>query len=168
MTLRRVTIRRRAVSPTLSSNEELAAAGYLRGFWHEPGATTRSYWEGLAYVHGERLRQKVRAAAPGTRPGCDYGAGKYPPLPLLDGPPPAESMSAREYLDVDGTRYWFAFGADGLRFVRSQAEHLRDLGELDGREWQDYLAWRRAGYPARYVLDEHPTGAPIGLWHMAY
>lgn len=168
MTLRRVTIRRRAVAATLTANEELAAAGYLRGFWHEPGATTRSYWESLAYVHGERLRRKVRAAAPGTRPGFDYATGRYPALPLIGEPPPAESIWAREHLDIDGERYWFAFGVEGRRYVRSQAEHLRELGELDGQEWQEYLAWRRAGYPARYTLDEFPTGTPVGLWHMQH
>jgi len=168
LTLRRVTIRRRAISPTLTVNEELAAAGYCRAFWHEPGSSTRSYWESLAYVHGERLRGKVRAAAPGTRPGFDYATGRYPPLPLLAGPPPDDSAWAREHLDVDGLRLWQCHGLDGVRFVRSQPEHLRELGEIDGREWRDYLAWRRAGYPARYVLDEHPTGSPVGLWDMTY
>lgn len=168
MTLRRTPIRRRAISSTLSANEELAAAGYVRGFWHELGSSTRGYWEGLAHVHGERIRQKVRAAAPGTRPGLDYATGRYPPIPLLAGPPPAESIWAREYLDVDGLRLWYCHGLDGLRFVQSQPEHLRGIGELDGQEWQRYLAWKRSGYAPRYVLDEHPTGSPVGLWDMTY
>jgi hypothetical protein len=168
VTVRRVPIRRRSVAPTLDTNTESAAAGYLVGFWHEPGASARSYWESIAYSHGERIRQKVLAACPGTRPGFDYATGQYPPIPLLDGPPPPETLWARDHLDVEGVRFWYVAGVEGLRFVRCQAEHLRELGELDGLEWQRYLAWRRSGFEPRYVLDEHPEGEPAGLWHMCW
>ena len=50
----------------------------------------------------------------------------------------------------------------GQPWQKCQAQHLKDLGEIDGQEWKRYLAWRRAGYPKRYVLDQDDSGTPAG------
>jgi hypothetical protein len=152
MTKRRSIIRKHSCDTTLDVNVEMDAAGYFGGFIHEEGSNTRRYWQGIAAMHGQRILEKMLTAAPGCRPGFQYAIGVYPPIPLLADPPPENYMSAREYLDIDGVRFWHC----GLRWQPCQAEYLRDLGVVDGAEWKRYLAWRRTGFEPRYVLDEAP------------
>lgn len=167
MTKRRSTIRKRIGEERLPVNVEMAAAGYLHGFWRDEGMETRRYWHGIADAHGERILEKLREAAPGTRPGFEYAIGKYPPIPLIGDPPPAEWKTADQYIDIDGVRFWYC-GRDCFHtWQKCQAKHLRDLGELDGAEWKRYLAWKRTGYEARYVLDGASHQA-TGLMHMCY
>ena len=168
MTKRRSTIAKRCSTERLYVNVEMAAAGYLHGFWNDEGMNTRRYWHAIAITHGDRIREKVREATPGCRPGFEYAIGKYPPLPLLGDPPPAEHMHARHFLDIDGVRFWYcgAFSRD-CQWQPSQAEYLRSIGELDGAEWRRYLAWKRTGYESRYVLEGAPHRA-TGLQHMCY
>jgi len=167
MTSRRSPIRKRLGEERLPVNTELAAAGYLRGFWRDDDMETRRYWHGIAVTHGESIIEKLREAAPGTRPGFEYAIGKYPPIPLIGDPPPSHNMTAGEYIDIDGVRFFYC-GRDCFRvWQQCQAEHLRHLGELDGAEWKRYLAWKRTGYEARYVLDGAPHKA-IRLHHMCY
>lgn len=169
----RNTIAKRRHDERLGVNEELAAAGYLHGFWHEPGMESRRWWHSIAAAHGQRILEKVLEAAPGTRPGFQYAIGIYPPIPLLADAPPPEHMAAREYLDIDGVRFWYCGKYSSVRWSKegtwlpSQAEHLRRLGELDGAEWKRHLAWRRGGFKHTYVLDgaQHTT---VGLMHLCY
>ena len=152
MTKRRTMIPKHSASATLDVNIEMAASGYFDYFFFEEGMGTRRYWQGIAAMHGQRILEKMLTAAPGCRPGFQYAIGVYPPIPLLADPPPENYMSAREYLDIDGVRFWHC----GLRWQPCQAEYLRDLGVVDGAEWKRYLAWRRTGFEPRYVLDEAP------------
>lgn len=151
--------RRHSATFVLPLYVEIAAAGVLwswSGFrspeWSEP-----RYWAGIKQTHGGRITDKVREAMPGCRPGFDYALGVYPPVPLVEAIP-AGHMAEREHLDVAGVRHWFV----GEPWQRCQAEHLRDAGVLDGREWIDYTRWRDAGFPARYVPDECDSRLPIG------
>jgi len=167
MTKRRSTIPKRSGAGALSVNVEMAAAGYLHGFWREQGMESRRYWQGIAHSHSERILEKLREAAPGTRPGFEYAIGKYPPLPLIGDPPPHDYKCVDDYIEIDGVRFWYCGSLSGTKYLKCQAKHLRDLGELDGAEWASYLAWRRTGYEARYVLDGASHKA-TGLMHMCY
>ena len=168
MTRRRNTIAKRCTHEAMSVNVELAAAGYLHGFWRDPGMETRRYWHGIALTHGERIRAKVREATPGCRPGFDYAIGTYPPLPLIGDPPPPERQASRYFIDIDGIRFWYCGRSyDGHHWQPSQADYLRSIGEVDGAEWKRYLAWERTGYEARYVLDGAAHRA-TNLAHLCY
>jgi hypothetical protein len=156
--MRRRIIRKSTATATLDAPTEVAAAGLLWtwcGFVGEEWGTRR-FWHGIGHAHGERLDAKVREAFPGCRPGYRYGRGDFPPVPLVE-ELPADHIGQREYLDVDGVRHWFV----GQPYQRCQAEHLRELGELDGAEWRRFVAWRDAGLPARYTLDDG-AGGPCG------
>jgi len=152
MTKRRTMIPKHSASAVLDVNVERAAAGYLDYFFREEGMETRRYWQSIATIHGQRILEKMRDAAPGCRPGFQYGAGIYPPIPLLADPPPEMHMASREHIDIDGVRFWYC----GFAWQPRQAEYLRKLGEVDGAEWKRYLSWRRSGFEPRYFLDESP------------
>jgi hypothetical protein len=69
-----------------------------------------------------------------------------------------------ERIDVDGVRHWFV----GEPWQRCQAEHLRELGEIDGAEWRRFTRWRDAGLPLRYVTDESPDQRPTIVAHCCW
>lgn len=166
MTRRAAVIPRRAASGPLSVFHESPAAGYLRPWLPVPGMNTRRFWQSIEHTHGVEIRDKVRQATPGCRPGFMYGAGRLPPLPLIEEPPPAHK-AAGEYIDIDGVRYWYCRPYWHHASVPCQAEHLRELGEIDGREWRDYTRWRDDDFPARYRLSGGNRNV-IGLHHMCY
>jgi len=56
----------------------------------------------------------------------------------------------RATIEVGGTRYWFA----GEPWQRSQADVLRDLGEVDAAEYRRHREWITAGAAVAYPLDE--------------
>jgi hypothetical protein len=168
MTKKRTLIAKRSAAERLHVNVEIAAAGYLHGFWRDRGMETRSYWESLAYTHGDHIRAKVHEATPGCRPGFEYATGKYPPIPLIGDPPPSTHKSSDDYIDIDGVRFWYCGRfADLHTWQPSQADFLRSLGEIDGAEWRRYLAWKRTRYEPRYVLDGADHRATT-LAHMCY
>jgi len=166
MTRRISTIQRRtSADHTLELYVEIAAAGML---WSWSGFRTgewetRRFWAAIASAHGERIDAKVRETMPGCRPGYRYALGELPPLPLVK-PLPPDHISQREHLDVDGVRHWFA----GEPWQRCQAEHLRELGEIDGAEWRRFTRWRDAGLPLRYVTDESPDQRPTIVAHCCW
>jgi hypothetical protein len=166
MTRRRSIIAKRSAAGPLDVNVEMAAAGYLHGFWHDNGMETRGYWQSIALAHGERITAKVREATPGCRPGFAYAIGTYPQIPLLADPPPPEHKAAQEFIDIDGVRFWYCWHFSHC-WLPSQADYLRSIGEVDGAEWRRYLAWKRSRYAGEYVLDgaQHMT---VGLMHMCY
>jgi hypothetical protein len=127
---------------------------------------TRRFWEGIEHTHGQAIRDKVREATPGCRPGFMYAAGRLPPLPLIEEPPPTHK-AAHEFVTIDGERFWYCRPFAGRAWLPCQAEHLRELGEIDGREWRDYVRWRDEGFPARYRLSGG-NRTIIGLHHVCY
>lgn len=154
MTKRRTPIPKRCSQGPLPVNVEMAAAGYLCGFWHEKAMSTREYWQGIAATHGDRILEKLHNATPGCRAGFQYAIGIYPPLPLIADPPPENYDAAGHYIDIDGVRFWYCGAYSSLtNWVVSQADYLHSIGEVDGAEWRRYLAWKRSGYERRYVLD---------------
>lgn len=164
MTRRTSTIRRRvSARESLDVFVEVAAAGALWSWVIDDQWRTRRFWAAIGAAHGARIDAKVREACPGCRPGYRYALGEFPPIPLVTALP-ANHLDQCEHIEVDGTRHWFV----GPPWQRCQAEHLRELGEIDGAEWQRYVAWRDAGFPARYVPDESPDGSPMGLTHLCY
>jgi len=156
--MRRRIIARRGVEAVLPLNEEIIAAGMLRGFWHEEQHGSRSWWASVKHVHGARITAKVRAAMPGCRPGFEYAVGTYPPLPLVDAIPD-DHLARRSHVEIDGVMHWYCGGP----WQRCQADHLRELGEVDGGEWSRFVRWRDAGFPADYRCDDDPTGAPMDV-----
>jgi len=157
MTRRIVPLRRRATaSEQLCIGVEMAAAGYLFGWlataeWH-----SRRFWAAIAHSHGDRIIEKVRVAFPGCRPGFQYAIGMYPPIPILKPLPPTH-LNNREKITIEGVEHWYV----GEPWQKCQAEHLRDIGELDGGEWRRYLAWKREGFTPRYVPDASPDDRPM-------
>jgi hypothetical protein len=166
MTRRIASIQRRTTAGhTLELYVEIAAAGMLwtwSGF-RSPEWNTRRFWAAIASAHGERIDAKVREAMPGCRPGYRYALGEFPPLPFVK-PLPPNHLAHRDHLDVDGVRHWFA----GEPWQRCQAEHLRELGEIDGAEWQRFTRWRDAGFTPRYVPDESPDDRPMTPVHLCW
>jgi hypothetical protein len=166
MTRRISTIQRRTTADhTLELYVEIAAAGML---WSWSGFRTgewetRRFWAAIASAHGERIDAKVREAMPGCRPGYRYALGELPPLPLVK-PLPPNHLAHRDHLDVDGVRHWFV----GEPWQRCQAEHLRELGEIDGAEWKRFTRWRDAGFTPRYVPDESPDDRPMTPVHLCW
>lgn len=158
MTLRAATIRRRTTRDTLDFMVEVAAAGMLQCFSQMPGEATLNYWRGVKQMHGDVIGGKVRETMPGCRPGFDYALGIYPPLPLVR-EIPDDHLAQRDHIDIEGTRHWHCGGP----WQRSQAEHLRELGEVDGAEWRRYLAWKRGGFEARYRTEDDPQGNPVRI-----
>lgn len=158
MTRRISRIHRRTTREQIEQMVEIAAAGMLQAYFRMPGEETANYWRGVKLAHGDLIANKVREAMPGCRPGYDYALGIYPPLPLVR-EIPANYLAQREHIDIDGTRHWFCGGP----WQRCQAEHLRDLGEVDGAEWKRYLAWKRSGFQPRYHTEEDPIGTPCGI-----
>jgi hypothetical protein len=166
MTRRAAVIQRRASSGPLPVNHEVPAAGYLRPWWRSPGMDTRRFWESLAHTHGAEIIAKTREATPGCRPGFMYAIGRVPPLPLIREPHP-EHVAARQYVEIDGARFWWCSPSAGREWLPCQAEHLRAAGEIDGQEWRDFLRWRDEGFPARYRL-AGGNRTIIGLHHLCY
>lgn len=166
MSRRVALIHRRAGSGPLPVCHEVPAAGYLRPWWRLPEMTTRRFWEGIAHTHGAVILEKTREATPGCRPGFMYATGRLPPLPLIEQPPP-EHTAAGQHIDIDGERFWYCRPLPGREWLPSQAEHLRDAGEVDGREWRDYTRWRDEGYPARYRISGG-NRTVVGLHHLCH
>lgn len=164
MTRRNSIIQRRtSACDSLDVFVEVAAAGALWSWYIDHQWRSRPFWAAIKSAHGERIDAKLREACPGCRPGYRYALGEFPPIPLVKALP-ADHIGQREHIEVDGTRHWFV----GRPWQRCQAEHLRECGEIDGAEWRRYVAWRDAGFPARYVLDESPDGSPMGLAHLCH
>lgn len=166
MTRRAASIQRRAGTGPLPVFHEMPAAGYLRPWLRSPEMSTRRFWEGIAHSHGQMILEKVREATPGCRPGFMYATGRLPPLPLIEEPPPDHAV-AREFITIDGERYWHCRPFDGIAWLPCQAEHLRDAGEIDGREWRDFIRWRDAGFPERYRLSGG-NRTIVGLHHLCH
>ena len=143
---RKMQPRRASESQGLDQNMELLATGWI-SFWPEAGSERLSWWASIATVHGERLREKWIAAAPGTRPAFDW-ITRLPELELLE-PVPPDCQAARQYLEVSGRRYWYA----GPPWQLGQTEALRDIGEVSEEEYRRHRAWCRAGCPMDYPLD---------------
>lgn len=161
MTRRSAVIQRRtSAHDALCTDTEIAAAGMLFGFFRTDEWHTRGFWQAIARVHGPKIDAKVRDACPGCRPGYRYAIGHFPPVPLVQ-PVPGDHAGARDHLIVDGVKHWYV----GAPYQKCQAQHLRELGEVDGAEWQRFLAWRRAGFPPRYVPDDGAVGHPLTLEH---
>lgn len=165
MTLRRRVLSRRAgLDQPLEVNLELAAAAMLSPFWWEAEWNERRWWQGWALMFGERVEAKVRQACPGCRPGWWYAAGRVPPVPMLGEEPGPETLLARDCVTVGGVRHWRL----GREWQVCQAEHLRQIGEVDGAEWTRYRAWKRAGFPCDYRLDEWPHESAGYFVHLCY
>lgn len=158
MTRRRNTIPRRTAAGELEMNAEVAAAGMLWALLPITEGNTRAYWRAIKATHGDRIAAKVREAMPGCRPGFEYALGTFPPLPLIK-PVPEEHLAQREHVDIEGVRHWYCGGP----WQMSQAEYLREIGEVDGAEWRAYLAWRRSGFAPRYVCDDDPQQEPCKI-----
>lgn len=164
MTLRRSNIARRtSVDDVLCIGTEIAAAGMLWGWFRTEEWSTRRFWSGIARSHGQKIDAKVREACPGCRPGYRYALGEFPPLPLVK-PLPANHLGHRECLTVDGVKHWHV----GEPWQRCQAEHLRELGEVDGAEWVRFTRWRDKGFPPGYVPDASPDDRPMTLVHCCW
>jgi hypothetical protein len=164
MTRRRASIPlRTAVGSALCIGTEIAAAGMFWGWFRTEEWSTRRFWAAIASAHGERIDAKLRDAAPGCRAGYRYLMGEFPQPPFVK-ELPANHIDQRDYLNVEGTRYWYV----GHPFQKCQAQHLRELGVLDGAEWRRFLRWRDAGFPKRYVPDESPDDRPMTLTHLCW
>jgi hypothetical protein len=164
MTRHIAAIRRRAsVKEVLCVGTELAAAGMLWGWFKTDEWKTRRFWSVISSAHGERIDAKVREAMPGCRPGYSYALGEFPPLPLIK-PIPPDHIDHRKHLIVDGVKHWHC----GHPYQKCQAEHLKELGVVDGKEWQRFKRWRDAGFPSRYVPAESPDVRPMTLIHCCW
>ena len=84
MTRRKRLHPRRIESVGLDANAEMIAVGWA-GWWVEEGAASQTWWQGIATVHGDRLRAKWIEAAPGTRPAVDWVV-RLPEWPLIERP----------------------------------------------------------------------------------
>jgi hypothetical protein len=89
--------------------------------------------------------------------------GEFPPLPLVKALPP-NHLAHRDHLMVDGVKHWHI----GEPWQRCQAEHLRELGEIDGAEWRRFTRWRDSGFEKRYLPDESPDDRPMTLVHLCW
>jgi hypothetical protein len=146
MTRRRRLQPRRIGTATLDANAELIAVGY-RGWWVEEAASRRAWWQGIATVHGDRLRAKWVAAFPGTRPAFDW-VTRLPAWGLVREPDTFDAATAA--IEVGGVRYWYC----GSPWQRPQADVLRDLGEIDAAEHRRHREWINAGASSAYRVDE--------------
>jgi len=146
MTRRRRLQPRRIGTSRLAANAELVAVGY-RGWWVEDDAVRLTWWQGIATVHGDRLREKWVEAFPGTRPAFDW-ITRLPPWPLVAAPDTFDASQA--FIDVADKRYWFC----GPPWQRPQADVLLDLGEIDAAEYQRYRERINAGASSAYCVDD--------------
>jgi len=112
---------------------------------------------------GSALAANPFRALPGCRPGYRYALGEFPPLPLVK-PLPANHLGHREQLVVDGVTHWHV----GQPWQKCQAQHLREIGELDGAEWRRFVRWRDKGFPPTYVPDASPDDRPMTLVHCCW
>jgi hypothetical protein len=134
------------VAAGLDQNAELLAAGWCC-FWPEAGSERISWWNMIATVHGDRLREKWIATAPGTRPAFDW-ITRLPELELLK-QVPESNMASRRFLELSGRHYWYA----GSPWQRPQVELLREIGEVDDAEYRRHRAWCQEGCRMEYLLD---------------
>jgi hypothetical protein len=146
MTRRKRLQPRRIQQVGLDANAEMVAVGWA-GWWVEEAAESRTWWHGIATVHGDRLRAKWVAACPGTRPAFDWVV-RLPEWPLLATPTGFDS--SRKWLDISGRRYWYC----GSPWQSAQVDILRAIGEVDAAEYRRHREWLDAGARAEYVLDE--------------
>ena len=160
MTRRRRFQPRRLGSSLMDANAELIAVAW-RGWWVDEDAVRPQWWQGIATVHGERLRAKWVQAFPGTRPAFDW-LTRLPKRELIATPDTLDGE--RSYMDVGGERYWFAGGP----WQRPQVDVLRDVGEVDAAEYRRHREWITAGATVAYPLDEGwlcewitPSVAPV-------
>jgi len=150
---------RRHLGGELDICTETAAAGMLSTILYPlPEWHTRRFWVSIGRRYGERINEKVAQAMPGCRAGWRYAIGDFPPVPMIK-QLPANHMAERDQIVIEGVVYRWV----GQPWQKCQAQHLKDLGEIDGQEWSRYLAWRDAGYPAAYVLDDDPLGRPANF-----
>jgi hypothetical protein len=146
MTRRRRVQPRRSGACGLAANAELTAVGY-RGWWQEDGADRRTWWQGIATVHGARLRAKWIEAFPGTRPAFDWIV-RLPAWELLREPDTFDG--SRAVIEVGGVRYWFC----GPPWQVPQVDVLRSVGEVDAGEFFRHREWIKAGASGAYRMDE--------------
>lgn len=146
MTRRRRLQPKRIGTAMLDANSELIAVGY-RGFWVDEDAARRTWWQGIAAVHGNRLREKWVAAFPGTRPAFDW-VTRLPPWPLLSEPDTFDA--GRASIEVGGVRYWYC----GTPWQPAQVDVLRELGEVDAAEYRRYRERINAEATVAYSVDE--------------
>jgi hypothetical protein len=148
----------------LDANAEMVAVGWA-GWWVEESAESRTWWLGIATVHGDRLRQKWVDAAPGTRPAFDWVV-RLPEWPLLTQPDGFDgsrksvvsrlakgggtSPTFSKSVVISGRRYWHC----GQPWQPAQVDILRECGEVDAAEYRRHLEWVEAGAPFSYTLDE--------------
>lgn len=146
MTRRRCLQPKRIGTLALEANAELIAVGY-RAWWIDEDASRRSWWQGIATVHGDRLRAKWIAAYPGTRPAFDWVV-RLPAWGLTREPDTFAAASA--VIEVGGVRYWHC----GPPWQRPQADVLREAGEVDAAEYRRYRERINAGASAAYRVDD--------------
>jgi hypothetical protein len=130
----------------LDANAEMVAVGWA-GWWLEESAESRTWWLGIATVHGDRLRRKWVDAAPGTRPAFDWVV-RLPEWPLLT--QPGGFDASRKSVVISGRRYWHC----GQPWQPAQVDILRECGEVDAAEYRRHLEWVEAGAPFSYTLDD--------------
>lgn len=146
MTRRKRLQPRRIREVGLDANAEMIAVGWA-GWWVEDGPSSRSWWQGIATVHGDRLRAKWVEAFPGTRPAFDWVV-RLPEWPLLSTPTAFDA--SRKWLEISGRRHWHC----GSPWQPAQVDILRAIGEVDAAEYRRHREWLSAGPTSEYVLDE--------------
>lgn len=146
MTRRKRLNPRRIEAVLLDANAEQIAVGWA-GWWIDDAAASRTWWQGIDTVHGDRLRAKWIAAAPGTRPAFDWVV-RLPEWPLLTTPDRFDA--GRKSVQISNRRYWYC----GPPWQPAQVDVLRDCGEVDAAEYRRHLAWIEQGAPLSYTLDE--------------
>lgn len=146
MTRRKRLHPRRIESVGLEANAEMIAVGWA-GWWVDEAAAARTWWQGIATVHGDRLRSKWIDAAPGTRPAFDWVV-RLPEWPLIERP--EQFDAARKSVVIAGRRYWHC----GPPWQPAQVDILRDCGEVDAAEYRRHREWVAAGGSFSYTLDD--------------
>jgi len=146
MTRRKRLQPRRIQQVGLDANAEMIAVGWA-GWWVDESAAARTWWQGIATVHGDRLRSKWVEAFPGTRPAFDWVV-RLPEWPLLAKPTGFES--SQKSLEISGRRYWFC----GPPWQPAQVDILRAVGEVDQAELRRHREWLADGAKSQYMLAE--------------
>jgi hypothetical protein len=146
MTRRKRLQPRRIQQVGLDANAEMVAVAWA-GWWADEAASSRTWWQGIATVHGDRLRAKWTEAFPGSRPAFDWVV-RLPEWPLLA--TPSEFDASRKWLDISGRRYWYC----GSPWQPAQVDILRAIGEVDAGEYGRHREWLAAGAKSEYMLDE--------------
>jgi hypothetical protein len=107
----------------------------------------RRYWSQWR----DTIMPKVIEHRPGTRPFACYVTGEISARPVLQ-QPPLDNGYFKLYVPAsNGTGQWHYRYPEP--WMRDETRYLRDLGVVDGAEWQRHLAWRRRGHgPSRSVF----------------